>query len=101
MTSTFTTKDPDFIAELKYLTTKEGGGKTPLFAKGYRPQVKFPFTEMQTSGEQTFLNKDIVYPGETVEAEIRILSVEFFANKLTVGMTCEFREGSHIIGRGK
>ncbi len=100
MTETFTTKKVDFIAELKYLTTEEGGRKTPAFS-GYRPQVKFEFTEMQTSGQQTFLNKETVYPGDTVTAEIRILSVEHFENSLTEGMSFEFREGSRIIGTGK
>jgi hypothetical protein len=90
----------DFIAELKYLTTEEGGRQTPAFS-GYRPQVKFDFDEMQTSGQQTFLNKDTVYPGDAVEAAIRIISVEHFAHTLTVGMTFEFREGSRLIGTGK
>lgn len=89
----------DFIADLKYLTTEEGGRKTPVFS-GYRPQVKFDFDEMQTSGQQTFLNKDTVYPGDTVEATIRIISVEHFANTLTEGMKFEFKEGSRIIGTG-
>jgi len=100
MTETFTTKGVDFIAELKYLTPKEGGRKTPAFS-GYRPAVRFEFSEMQTSGQQTFLNKQIVYPGDTVEAEIRIVSVEYFANCLAEGMTFEFREGPNIIGTGK
>jgi hypothetical protein len=90
----------DFIADLKYLTREEGGRQTPAFS-GYRPQVKFDFDEMQTSGQQTFLNKDIVHPGDTVEAAIRILSVEHFENRLTEGMTFEFREGSRVIGTGK
>lgn len=100
MTETFTTKKADFIAELKYLTTVEGGRQTPVFS-GYRPQVKFEFAEMQTSGQQTFLNKETVYPGDTVTAEVRILSVEHFANSLMEGMTFEFMEGSRIIGTGK
>ena len=90
----------DFIADLKYLTTDEGGRQTPAFS-GYRPQIKFDFDEMQTSGQQTFLNKDTAYPGDTFEAAIRIISVEHFENTLTEGMTFEFREGSRIIGTGK
>ena len=90
----------DFIADLKYLTTEEGGRQTPAFS-GYRPQVKFDFDEMQTSGQQTFLDKDIVYPGDTVEAAIRIISVEHFEKTLTEGMIFEFREGSTTIGMGK
>lgn len=90
----------DFIAELKYRTTDEGGRLTPAFSK-YRPQVKFDFEEMQTSGEQTFLNKEQVFPGDSVIAKIRILGVEFFKNRLEPGMSFEFREGSRIIGTGK
>ncbi|MDP4284348.1 MAG: hypothetical protein Q8891_07995 [Bacteroidota bacterium] len=90
----------DFIAELKYLTTEQGGRKTPAYS-GYRPQVKFGFTEMQTSGQQTFIDKEIVYPGETVNAKIKILSPDFFAGNLTEGMKFEFREGSKIIGIGQ
>ena len=90
----------DFVAELKYLTAEEGGRKTPAFS-GYRPQIKFEFAERQTSGQQTFLNKDTVYPGDTVEAAIKIISVEYFENTLTEGMSFDFREGSKVIGTGK
>ena len=90
----------DFIADLKYLTTEEGGRQTPVFS-GYRPQIKFDFDELQTSGQQTFLNKDTVYPGDKVEAAIRILSVDHFENTLTEGLTFEFKEGSRVIGTGK
>ncbi len=90
----------DFIADLKYLTTEEGGRQTPTFS-GYRPQVKFDFDEMQTSGQQTFLNKGTVYPGDNVEAAIRIIAVEHFENTLTEGIAFEFREGSRVIGTGK
>lgn len=52
---------------------------------------------MQTSGQQTFLNKELVYPGDEVEAEIAIVSVDFFQNQLKEGMDFEFREGHAII----
>ncbi len=93
-------QDIDFIAELKYLTTEEGGRKTPVFSSGYRPQIKFDFDEMQTSGQQTFLNKETVYPGDAIEAAIKIISVDHFAHCLTEGMAFEFREGSRLIGTG-
>ncbi|MCH5690844.1 hypothetical protein LWM68_45410 [Niabella sp. W65] len=89
----------DFLAHLKYLDTSEGGRKTPAFSK-YRPQIKFDFDDMQTSGEQTFINKAVVNPGEEVEASIRIIAVDHFKNRLQEGMAFEFREGSRIIGTG-
>ncbi len=92
-------KAVDFIAILKYNTTEEGGRETPAFT-GYRPQIKFDFSEKQTSGEQKFIDKAIVYPGDSVSAEIRLLSSEFFQNKLCEGMNFDFREGNRIIGNG-
>lgn len=93
-------KKVDFIAELQYLTTKQGGRKTPANS-GYRPQVKFDFTEMQTSGQQTFIDKVTVYPGDKVDAKIKILSPDYFADCLTEGMNFEFREGATVIGTGQ
>jgi len=90
----------DFIAELQYLTTAQGGRKTPA-CSGYRPQVKFDFTEMQTSGQQIFINRETVYPGDKAEAKIKIFSPDYFANSLTEGMNFEFREGATLIGTGK
>jgi len=93
-------RNPDFTAKLKYLTSEQGGRKTPAHS-GYRPQVKFDFTEMQTSGQQVFLDKEKVYPGEEVTAEITISTPELFKNKLWIGMEYEFREGDRIIGTGE
>ncbi|WP_276373968.1 hypothetical protein [Chryseolinea sp. H1M3-3] len=90
----------DFIAKLKYRTTEQGGRKIPA-KSGYRPQVKFDFAEMQTSGQQTFIDKESVLPGEIVDAKIKILSPDYFAGCLTEGMEFEFREGATIIGTGE
>jgi hypothetical protein len=90
----------DFIAELQYLKTEQGGRKTPANS-GYRPQVKFAFTEMQTSGQQTFIDKETVYPGDKVDAKIKLLSADHFAESLTEDMEFEFREGLTVIGTGK
>ncbi|TJZ61530.1 hypothetical protein FAZ15_10100 [Sphingobacterium olei] len=90
----------DFIADLQYRTAKGGGRTAPVFSK-YRPQIKFEFDEMQTSGEQTFINKSIVYPGESSEAIVRIIALEYFKNRLEEGMCFEFREGTKVIGTGR
>lgn len=89
----------DFVAELKYLTPIEGGRTTPAFS-GFKPSMKFDFTDMQISAQQTFLDKEVVYPGERVEAAIRIVYIEHFANSLIKGMAFEFREGPWLIGTG-
>lgn len=89
----------DFIATLTYRTSEEGGRSTPAFS-GYRPGIQFDFDTMQTSGEQMFLEQDQVFPGGMVKAEIRIVSVDYFAGKLKEGMTFEFKEGAQVIGCG-
>ncbi len=89
----------DFIAILTYKTAEQGGRKTAA-KTGYRPQVKFDFDEMQTSGQQTFIDRELVFPGDTIEAEVKIISVDHFANKLVEKMKFEFREGATVIGTG-
>ncbi|MEP7233005.1 MAG: hypothetical protein ABI691_22285 [Ginsengibacter sp.] len=90
----------DFIAKLKYLTTEQGGRKIAAHS-GYRPQIKFDFTEMQTSGQQTFIDRETVFPGDIVEAKIKITSPDYFKGSLVEGMKFEFREGETIIGTGQ
>jgi translation elongation factor EF-Tu-like GTPase len=91
---------PDFIALLKYYTAEEGGRRTPV-KSGYRPQAIFDFEEMRTSGKQVFIDKDIVYPSDTVNAEITMASPTIFKGRLSGGMTFKFSEGSGIIGTGE
>ncbi|PHN06043.1 hypothetical protein [Flavilitoribacter nigricans] len=90
----------DFIAELRYRTTEEGGRQRPV-RSGYRPHIRFPVDDMLTSGQQTFINRTVVYPGDRVYAEIEILAKDYFAGKLREGMRFEFSEGSRLMGTGK
>jgi translation elongation factor EF-Tu-like GTPase len=91
---------PSFIARLKYRTSEEGGRETPA-KSGYRLQVAFDFTETQTSGQQIFLDKEIVYPGDTITAEITVLTLDIIKGKIKVGMTYEFHEDAKVIGTGE
>lgn len=91
---------PDFVATLKYFTTEEGGRRAPV-KSGYRPQVKFDFEEMQTSGQQVFIDKEMACPGDTVNAEITMASSMIFKGRLSSGMAFQFREGARIIGTGQ
>jgi hypothetical protein len=90
----------DFIAILHYKKTEEGGRKTPA-RSGYRPLLKFNFSEMQTSAQQVFINRELVFPGDVVEAEIKIIAVDHFAGCLIEGMEFEFGEGRSCMGTGK
>jgi hypothetical protein len=92
--------EADFIAQVTYLTTEQGGRKG-YAASGYRPHVKFDGRKELTSGEQLFIDKEKVFPGETVTAEIRIISKEIFKNYLFVGQHFEVAEASHLVGHGE
>ena len=90
----------DFIAKLNYLRIEDGGRRSPAFS-GYRPHIKFPFSESMTSGQQIFLDKERVYPGDEVTAEIIILDHITTTNRLSKGLTFTFQEGHKIIGTGE
>jgi elongation factor Tu len=88
------------MATLKFHTTEEGGRRSPA-KSGYRPQIKFAFEEMQTSGQQIFIEKEMVYPGDTVKSQITMASPMIFKGRLSCGMSFEFREGARVLGTGQ
>jgi translation elongation factor EF-Tu-like GTPase len=89
----------DFIATVRYKNTQEGGRKDPV-STGYWPQLKFHFTEKQSGGRQTFIDKKLVHPGESAKASIKILSPHFFEHSLKEGLEFEIREGNTVVGTG-
>jgi translation elongation factor EF-Tu-like GTPase len=91
---------PDFVARLSYRTTERGGRSGPA-KSGYHPQVKFEFSEVQTSTAQFFQDKEWIYPGDVVVAEMQMAGREYFAGKLEVGMRFEVREGSRVTALGE
>ncbi|WP_372745273.1 elongation factor Tu [Lutibacter sp.] len=94
-------KQVDFIAELKFLTSEQGGRKTPT-RSNYRPHIEFDnYPEYLTSGNQTYIGKEIVKPGEKIKAEIAILGTEYFSKRLYENLEFKFCEGSRTIGYGK
>ncbi len=92
--------NPDFIAKLYYLTKGEGGRRNYVFT-GFRPHIKFAGIDDSTSGEQLFIEKDKVVPGELAIAEIRLLRHQLFENYLYVGQQFEILEVQNIIGHGE
>jgi len=94
-------KQTDFIAELEFFTTEKSGRKSPAHS-GYRPHIEFEhYPEYLTSGQQTYIEQEVVELGTKVKAEIAILGTEYFSKRLYVNMKFKFCEGSHIIGTGK
>ena len=94
-------KQIDFIAELEFLTTEKSGRKSPAHS-GYRPHIEFEnYPEYLTTGQQTYIGKEIAELGEKATAEIAILGTEYFAKRLYENMVFKFYEGQNIIGFGK
>ncbi len=92
--------DCDFIASL-YFKKTEDGGRTNFALSGYRPQMKFNFTEMQTSGQQTYIDNRMVFPGDNINALIKLTTTEHLKGQLREGTTFEFLEGDSLIGTGR
>jgi translation elongation factor EF-Tu-like GTPase len=90
----------DFVARLSYLSAEEGGRTGPA-RSGYHPQVKFPFSEMQTSTVQVFREREWAYPGDVVIAEMQMVGRDYFAGRLEVGMRFEVREGTRVTALGE
>ena len=91
----------DFIAELQFLSTEQGGRKR-YASSGYRPHIEFEnYPEYLTSGNQNYIGKDRVEPGEMVKAEIAILGTKYFTKRLYDNMKFKFCEGSRTIGFGR
>jgi elongation factor Tu len=89
----------DFTATVRFKTTQGGGRKTPV-STGYWPQIKFHFTEKQSGARHTFIDKDLVHPGDVVKASIKTLSPHFFEHSLKEGTEFEIREGHMVVGTG-
>jgi translation elongation factor EF-Tu-like GTPase len=88
----------DIEAEITFLTTEEGGRKTPAYS-GYRPQ--FYYDGHDWDAVQNYVNVKEVYPGQTVITQLSFASPECHFGKLYPGKEFLIREGQKIVGRGK
>jgi len=92
--------DCDFLAQLFFKKTAEGG-RTNFVRSGYRPQMKFSFIEMQTSGQQTYIDNKMAFPGDSINALIKLTATEHLKGQLKEGKTFDFLEGDKVIGTGR
>jgi translation elongation factor EF-Tu-like GTPase len=90
--------DPDVEAEITFLRTDEGGRKGYVLT-GYRPQ--FFYKGEDHVAVQEFVDKERVYPGETVRVRLYLLHPELLCDTLRVDDCFEIREGLRTVARGK
>lgn len=87
----------DIEAEIYFLTTEEGGRKTPAYS-GYRPQFYYDGHDWDAIQDYDVTE---VYPGQTVIARLTFLSPPFHLEKLYVGKGFLVREGQKTVAKGK
>lgn len=92
--------EPDFIAELEFMTT-ENGGRKGYASSGYRPIFKLNNKKEMTSANLIFNDKQKVFPGDKTIALINILWTEEFENLLYPELEFELLEPPRIIAKGK
>ncbi len=97
-------EDHAIEAEVRYLTTEEGGRRTGVFS-GYRGQ--FYYGGNDYDGFQYFPDKaddEMVKLGMTVRAVVVFSQQrwdEVHSRHIAVGMPFEIREGDTTVGRGR
>ncbi|MCM3874415.1 MAG: hypothetical protein ND895_27305 [Pyrinomonadaceae bacterium] len=90
--------DPDIEVEITFLKTDEGG-RRGYAVSGYRPQ--FFYHGEDHDAVQEFVDRERVYPGGTVTAQLQLLHPELLFDQIRVNETFEIREGFRTVGHGK
>jgi len=97
------TPPPDIEAEIRFVTTEEGGRRTPA-KSGYRPHHDFGVDGIQFDAVHTFVDRERVFPGETVTAMLSFMGTgyqDYLAGRLHEGFEFTVQEGARIVGRGR
>lgn len=91
---------PDIEAEIRFLTTEEGGRRTPV-KSGYRPPHDFDLKDGLIDARHDFVGTEWVEPGGSVTSQLTFLAPEFLAGRLRPGFEFCVCEASRIVGRGR
>lgn len=88
----------NFTAILMLLPTENGGRKRPVY-DCYRPSFSFS-SKNHISGEVSFPDRDIVEPGSTAIATVKLLPSRHIRQNLKSGDAFTILEGNKIVGTG-
>ncbi|MDQ1096833.1 MULTISPECIES: hypothetical protein [Chryseobacterium] len=88
-----------FTAQLSFAPESKGGRSTPV-SSGYRPAIQFPPQQDMITCVQTYPDTELVFLGDTVQAEIALLNAEEIISSLYEGQDFDFFEGPDLIGHG-
>ena len=88
---------PDFKAQLTFIAGSNETSRSPV-ASGYRAAIHFSFSQDVLVGIFSFLETELVFPGDTAQAEITLPDAG--NAKLYEGMDFDFFENSILVGQG-
>lgn len=91
---------PDIEAEIRFLTTEEGGKVNPC-RSGYFPNHDFGNDGFFVDARHTFPDAEEIPPGDTVRQQMDSLAPESQQGRLYEGFTFTVQEGGRIVGHGR
>lgn len=89
-------RKPDFKANITYFSSDKSGLTSP-FLSGFRCVLRFPFTNKDFFCIQNYIDTELVFPGENVNANISVLDN---STELYKGLDFELFFSSIKIGEG-
>lgn len=92
-------KRPHFRATITYLATADGGIVSPV-SSGFRSQIRFPYHSRHILANQTFLETELVFPGDTVNADIFLVDDNDSLEKIYSGLDFELFANDNALGSG-
>ncbi|HEX8562171.1 MAG TPA: hypothetical protein VF676_04245 [Flavobacterium sp.] len=92
------TTRPHFLALLTFAPDDQGS-RTPA-SSGHRAELKFSFAQTLVMSSLNFVDVELVFPGDTVSAEITLLNADAVVESIYEGMDFELIQGSVSIGTG-
>jgi len=91
--------DPDFEADIRFLSTAEGGRRDPI-RSGCCQSHDLGLAGLNDATHE-YTDQEWVSPGDTVHTRLWLISPEMQSRRLSVGMRFTVQEGARVIGRGK
>jgi translation elongation factor EF-Tu-like GTPase len=85
-------RKPDFEGMFHLSAT----GRSSSIVSGYRPQHAI-HTNYQTSGEHTYLDCEVLEPGQSARVEVRLITPEVYPHCLWEGRELSVQEGGLLV----
>ena len=91
---------PDIEAEVRFLTTEQGGKRTAC-RTGYFPNHNFGIAGILNDARHSFPDVGEVRPGDTVRTQMTFIDPKAQKGRLYEGFEFTVQEGGRIVGHGR